>query len=203
MAKIITFILSLFLLVFLNSLGFHVNSVTLPSPDIGAENDSTYTEESDSVYAEFVQVPTLKPREQLRLIYTSYIGVGETGGKGRGTEVERFLKSTNLGSGHDWCAAFAKTCFDEAGIKTPKANAWSPSWFSKNKLTDQPRQGDVFSTWNIRAGRISHVGFVDEINKNHVTTVEGNVKNGNQFSGVHRLFRNPKQIHSYANWIDD
>lgn len=187
MAKIGSFILSVFLLVFLNSLGFRVSSVALP--DIEVIEDS-------------VQFQAHQPRDKLRLIYTSYIGVREKGGKGRGHEVERFQRSTNLGPGHDWCAAFAKTCFDEAGIPTPGANAWSPTWFSKSRLTDHPRQGDVFSTWNVRAGRISHVGFVDEINNNHVVTVEGNVKNGNEFSGVHRLFRNPKQIHSYANWVD-
>jgi hypothetical protein len=201
MRPIIGLLSTLCLFVYLYSSGHRVSSLDLTDPGLVDK----LLEPIDSLSAEELETHptvTLTPRERLRIVYTSYIGVMEEGGKGRGSEVERFLRTTNTSAGLDWCAAFAKTCTDEAGIPTPGANAWSPTWFPRERLTKRPQQGDVFSTFSARANRINHVGFVDEIKENRVVTVEGNVRNGNQLTGVHRLYRNPKQIHSYANWID-
>jgi hypothetical protein len=201
MRQISSFLLSVFLLVYLNSAGFRVSSVDLPDSALVEK----LLEPIDSLSAEELETHptvTLSPRERLRIVYTSYIGVMEEGGKGRGSEVERFQRTTNTPKGNDWCAAFAKTATEEAGIPTPGANAWSPTWFPRSRLTTRPQQGDVFSTFSTNANRINHVGFVDEIREKRIVTVEGNVRNGNKLTGVHRLYRNPKQIHSYANWID-
>lgn len=112
--------------------------------------------------------------------YHSQIGVREKTGNNDGKEVEMYLKSTGLGKGNPWCAAFVRWNFDQCGVKT-NISAYSPTAYSKNKIVWKQgwkkdlKPGHVFTLYYQSKGRIGHTGFVnDKVNDKIVTTVEGN-----------------------------
>jgi hypothetical protein len=150
-------------------------------------------------------------RDELIRTYRKHIGVRELTGNNDGKEVEMFLRSTGLGKGYAWCAAFVTYCHIENSLAIPKnAPAWSPSWFPKQRLIDPENSlpGDVFGIYYVNMKRIGHVGFIDEVWKNNsgnVITVEGNT-NGDgsrEGDGVYRKRRSKKQIKSVSRWIQE
>ena len=50
-------------------------------------------------------------RDAVEQIYTAEIGVREKTGKNDGERIEMYLKSTGLGKGYAWCAAFVTWTF--------------------------------------------------------------------------------------------
>jgi hypothetical protein len=141
--------------------------------------------------------PTERPRRDLVAIYTAEIGVTESGGNNRGPRVEEYLAATGLPGGNPWCAAFVRWSFDQAGLKTD-ITAWSPTAYDRKKVVwkngwkDEFRQGQVFTIYYSRLGRIGHTGFADRmVNENLVETVEGNTNDGGsrEGDGVYRKKR--------------
>ena len=151
----------------------------------------------------------------LKETYSSYIGVREATGNNDGPEVESFLKSTGLGKGYAWCAAYVNFCHKECGIETVKSPAWSPSWFKMdhviykrdNTIKRQPQPGDVFGVWFSSKKRVAHVGFIDEWNngKNYAITVEGNtnIAGSREGDGVYRKRRLKRQIYVVSSYVND
>jgi hypothetical protein len=155
-----------------------------------------------------VQVPTI---DNVIQTYRAEIGVRELTGNNDGDRVETYLKSTDLGKGYAWCAAFVNYAFSINGIKTVDKPAWSPSWFSSEhliykrdfKLIKPPAVGDIFGIYFKSKKRIAHVGFIDEAwnnNSKYITTVEGNT-NGTgdrEGDGVYRKRRLKRQIYAVS-----
>ena len=150
-------------------------------------------------------------RDQVALTYEGEVGVREIGGNNRGPGPRKYLASVNLGEGYAWCAAFVKWVFNEHGIDTGSANAWSPSWFPNDRVIFRrgqvpkviPDKGDVFGLYYHNLRRIGHVGFVHDWSSDWVITVEGNT-NGDgsrDGDGVHRKRRLKKQIYVVSRYI--
>ena len=122
-----------------------------------------------------IQEPTrfIPLRDKVSQTFNSEIGVREHGGNNKGEKVEEYLRSTNLGPGFAWCAAFVHWVYRKNNVETEKANAWSPSWFPVHKTTykrgkdlqNDPKKSDVFGLYYPNLKRIGHVGFVDEDSK--------------------------------------
>lgn len=137
----------------------------------------------------------------------SQIGVREATGKNDGTQVEKYLKSCNLGKGYAWCAAFITWCYQVNKVKA-KTTAWAPAWFtpaSKVIYTRangglQPKRGDVFGLWI--NNRIGHVGFIYKWDAKFVTTIEGNTNEAGsrEGDGVYKKKRLTKQVHIVSRW---
>lgn len=148
-------------------------------------------------------------RDRVVHTYTSEIGVREATGNNDGEAVGKYLQSTELDEGYAWCAAFVNWAHEANGIEGPPSAAWSPSWFPDSKTYDpddrQPEAADVFGIYFKSKGRIAHVGFVDKYKGKMVYTVEGNTNEAGsrEGDGVYRKRRLSRQIHKYANWIDD
>lgn len=142
-------------------------------------------------------------------VYLSQIGVREATGKNDGVQVEKYLKSVNLGKGYAWCAAFVKWCFDQAGIKTT-ITAWSPSAhnsknviYYKSKFYKEPQSGDVFTIYYPSLKRIGHTGFYHKkINDKIYSTVEGNTNSAGsrEGDGVYMKYRSFNATNSITRW---
>lgn len=88
-------------------------------------------------------------------------------------------------AGQPWCAMFVAVVVEEAGYNLPSGYGWPAvaSWYkfggdigrrySPSGFTPQP--GDLFTI-----GTSSHIGIVEAVNGNTVTTIEGN-------SGPHKV----------------
>lgn len=122
-----------------------------------------------------------------------------------------FLRSTGLGKGYAWCAAFVTYCHMKNGLPSPQlAPAWAAAWFPEYRLikNENALPGDVFGIYYVKMKRIGHVGFIDESwnnDSNNIITVEGNT-NGDgsrEGDGVYRKRRSKKQIKSVSRWIQE
>lgn len=151
-------------------------------------------------------------REKVAGIYTSEIGVREASGRNDGERVEMYLRSTGLGKGNAWCAAFVCWTFIQADVKAV-VSAWSPSWFAKNVIYTRgdngnttPARADVFGIWFADKKRIAHVGFIDEWDSksSFTITVEGNTNDAGsrEGDGVYRKRRLKTQIYKVSRWIN-
>lgn len=165
-------------------------------------------------YCDPVKGDSVDKRDCLKNTYTSYIGVREATGNNDGIEVEKFLKSTGLGKGYAWCAAFVNWCFIQCGIKTVKSPAWSPSWFPNDKviykrnntIKRQPQSGDVFGIWFSSKKRVAHVGFIDDWQNgsDYAITVEGNTNTAGSRDGdgVYKKRRLKRQIYVVSSYVN-
>lgn len=151
-------------------------------------------------------------RECVVETYQSQIGVRELSGNNDGVAVEEYLKSTKLGKGHAWCAAFVNWCLECCNANRANS-AWSPSWFNaRRNIYDRtkggnlkfPAPGDVFGIYFASKKRIAHVGFIHHWGDRYVLTVEGNTNEAGsrEGDGVYQKRRVKKQIYQVANWID-
>lgn len=107
-----------------------------------------------------------------------------------------------------WCALFVSYCFYQAGLPlratTAKGFAYCPygvQWFRhQGKFDKHPRSGDVvFFDWG-GDGISDHVGIVESVNANSVTTIEGNTSAGNNSNGgeVQRRVRSLGSIQGFG-----
>lgn len=150
-------------------------------------------------------------RACVKEFYESQLGVRETGGDNRGFHVEKYLKTTGLGPGYAWCAAFVSWCYQQAGIVAP-SSAWVPDYAGKEFRIYQrgkfqkrePQTGDVFMIWFEKLGRPAHIGFVDQWDKQWIATVEGNTNESGsrEGDGVYKKRRLRKQVWAVSNFID-
>lgn len=121
----------------------------------------------------------------------------ELTGRNDGPEVEAYLRSTGLGKGNPWCAAFVRWCLDSAGVRT-SITAWSPTAYDRRRVVwkghwrGEFAPGQVFTLYYSRLGRIGHTGFADRmVNERLVETVEGNTngEGSREGDGVYRRKR--------------
>lgn len=148
-------------------------------------------------------------RQKIEATYLSQVGVREQGAPNHGPRVAQYLKTTGLGEGHAWCAAFVNWTYRQHGVACPSSPAWSPSWFPPDRVIDlsqcTPQPGDVFGIYFRNKRRIAHVGFVHRYNTHYSITVEGNTNEAGsrEGDGVYMKRRLNRQIYGYASWIDD
>lgn len=153
-------------------------------------------------------------RENVKQTYLSQVGVREATGHNDGYAVEMYLKSTGLGKGYAWCAAFVNWTLLQNGIQTVSSPAWAPSWFTKNVIycpakniyLETPETSDIFGIWfkNKSPPRVAHVGFVYKWgNGNFVITVEGNTNEAGsrEGDGVYMKRRIKRQIYIISDYI--
>ena len=104
------------------------------------------------------------------------------------------------GDSTPWCACFVKWCFDKAGqadrLKGVSNKAYVPSytaWGNRNNLwTKNPSPGDIIIFRYSASSTGSHIGFVESVRGNTITTVEGNT--GTSYHG--EVKRNTYNINS-------
>lgn len=141
--------------------------------------------------------------------YTSQVGVREKTGKNDGVEVEKYLKTVNLGPGYSWCAAFVKWCLMQCGVVTP-INGWSATAINRNNYVyknqtflQDPKPGDVFTIWSYNSNRVIHTGFFNgKLNTRVIRTVEGNTNDNGSANGdgVYKRTRPLYSIHTLSRW---
>jgi hypothetical protein len=151
-------------------------------------------------------------RKAIREWYFSQIGVKEATNKNDGPIVEMYLKSTGLGPGHPWCAAFIHYGLNYVGVRNT-INAYSPTAFDKkravwfnNKMLSEPRPGDVGTLYYQSKKRIAHAFFYDKrINTNIFESVEGNTNDAGSRDGdgVYKKKRSFHSTYAITDFIGD
>jgi hypothetical protein len=150
-------------------------------------------------------------RNRIIEIATAEIGVREATGNNDGERVEEYLRYTNLGKGHQWCAAFVSWCYGQAGLPQPR-NPWSPALFpdartyGKGNPCGYPPTGkritidkaDLFAIYGASARRINHVGLVKAQQGQYIVTIEGNSNNR-----VESRRRHLSTIYALSDWVGD
>ena len=141
---------------------------------------------------------------------TSYIGVKELTGNNDGVLVEKFLMAVGARKGDPWCGAFVGYSFVVNELDVPKYPARAAAWFDKNHVipNEQAVEGDLFSLYYRKLGRIGHVGmylkpFLNETP--YIVSGEGNTnaqgsREGNQSA---RRYRPRGIVNSSADWINN
>ncbi len=99
-------------------------------------------------------------------IARSQLGQGETIADNKGKSVYKY---TN-GKAVPWCAAFVSWTLKQSGKDLPYALA-AKSFIKIGKRIDNPRSGDLLVLSRNGGG---HVGIIESINGNTITTIEGN-----------------------------
>jgi hypothetical protein len=122
-------------------------------------------------------------------------------GHNDGKDVRKYLRSTGLGKGYPWCAAFVSWCHQENNIPNP-GSARVVDWFQANViwqdrgLKDRPavEPGYVMGLYYPHLGRLGHIGIIEYEDKNNYYTIEGNTNQGGsrEGDGVYRKIR-PKR----------
>ncbi len=138
-------------------------------------------------------------RNLIITIASKELGVHEATGNNDGSRVEQYLRYTNLGPGHEWCAAFVSWVYGQAGLMQP-LNPWSPALFPKTrsyKNDEKIQQADLFAIYSTRLKRIYHVGLIKERIGNYIISIEGN--SNDRVESRRRHFRT---VHSYADWLN-
>lgn len=153
----------------------------------------------------------LSVRKQVENTYVSQIGVKEVGANA-GPQVEAYLATTGLRSGHAWCAAFVAWVLTQNNVSNPKS-AWSPAWFPVSRVVWQrngrkirlPLPGDVFGIYYTNKSRIAHVGFIHRYSDNITITVEGNTNDtgSREGDGVYMKRRPSRQLYKVASYINE
>ncbi|MCZ2141516.1 MAG: CHAP domain-containing protein, partial [Bacteroidia bacterium] len=141
------------------------------------------------------------------------LNVREATGKNDGIEVARYLRSTGLGIGNPWCAAFCAYNLKALQVPNPMS-AYSPN-FAKKKdiiwtpkleaqgIAKQPQTGDCFTLFYPNLNRVGHVGFVINRSGGYFITIEGNTNSegGREGNGVFKRKRDVRKIHAITNYI--
>lgn len=132
--------------------------------------------------------------EKALQVAESQLGVLEERGN-RGPRVEAYLRSTGIGPGNPWCAAFVYWCIDRAAGELEQPNpflrtAYCPtiaSWARQHDLLEaMPKAGDVFLHYASVAGtfRACHTGFVTRVSGAGFGTIEGNTNLDGSREGI-------------------
>jgi hypothetical protein len=108
--------------------------------------------------------------------------VGTTEGPGGGTPYHR---DYGIAADQPWCAVFVWDMFRETGaadLLGPKT-AYTPTladyFRERGQWSSTPTVGAlVFYDWPDRLGRIQHVGIVEAVGPNSITTIEANTSSG-------------------------
>jgi hypothetical protein len=125
------------------------------------------------------------------------LGVRESSGKNRGPVVDLYVRRAGASLGSPWCAAFCYWCFSEASMELmrpcpcPRTASVHRLWrkAAPRFQVPVPTDGSLFLV-DHGAGR-GHVGLVEEVNGDRLTTIEGNTdaSGTREGDGVYRRFR--------------
>lgn len=124
----------------------------------------------------------------------SHLGYVE--GKGNNTPFGEWSGFQNQA----WCCSFTSYCLSKVGLSMghiaycPTAVAW---YRNRNQLFSKPMPGDQMLIYF--SGRYAHTGFVEVVDGNYVTTIEGNTDVAGGFSGgkvmrKRRLWKGTKNV---------
>jgi len=142
------------------------------------------------------------------------LGVTERTGNNDGERVEQYLSSTGLGKGHPWCAAVMAFIFGLCWEDSPKS-AYCPDWFKGDNVIYRRgsnkndfsvcREGDLFGIWFSDKGRIAHMGMIETVDGQKVTTLEGNTNDAGSRDGegFYRKYRLKSQIYAVSNHVKE
>ncbi len=102
----------------------------------------------------------------------SQIGKGEQYGDNKGPIVKKFTRGKEVA----WCAGFVSWTLRQSGKDKPYLLSARSYWTTyKSKRTKNPRPGDVIVFYRGTPGSgQGHVGIVEKIHGNKLTTIEGN-----------------------------
>ena len=144
----------------------------------------------------------MQSRNRIVQLARNEIGVRELTGNNDGKRVAEYLKAVGLKQEAPWCAAFVSWVFQQAGFALPRT-AWSPAMFNSSVNVKQPQKAVVFGIYFPELKRVAHVGLVERIDGDWLTTIEGNtnITGSREGDGVYRKRRHRKAIYSYADWI--
>lgn len=141
-------------------------------------------------------------REKLIGTAVSQLDVREQG-TNDGKEVRKYLRSTGLGKGYPWCAAFVTWCHEENNIPNP-GSARVVDWFDSNVLwkrdwrKNQPesKPGYVGALYYENLGRLGHIFIIEYEDANNYYTIEGNTNRAGsrEGDGVYRKIRSKKSV---------
>lgn len=141
-------------------------------------------------------------------------GVREVGNNA-GKKVTEYLRSTGLGPGYPWCAAFVHWCIQQAADKQGCDNpfictagcAVIHSWARQHDLVEnRPAAGDVFLLFGVPHGesrrRACHTGFVTKADGPRFDTIEGNtnLSGGREGIGVFQRQRTNSDRYCFVRW---
>ena len=109
------------------------------------------------------------------------IGAAETPGRpNRGPRVDTYHRECGSALGQPWCGIFLVALFKWAKIPLtakPWLLASAAAWFddpARKVDPDAVRPGDVFGVPFGTGGQIRHVGLVERVTGDTLTTIEGN-----------------------------
>lgn len=149
--------------------------------------------------------------DQVLSIAQAEVGVREVGQNG-GKRVTEYLAYTGIRVPAPYCAAFVSFVFWKAGYAVPRT-AWSPALFPAGRLVGSGSLGSgsvrhdgkglVFGIYFPDLKRIAHVGLVESVRGDWLTTIEANtnVEGSREGQGVYRRLRHKRTIAKYANWL--
>lgn len=145
--------------------------------------------------------PIQKKYKKLIPIAQAELWVREETGKNDGKRIEEYQAVAGLKKGDPYCAAFISWVFKQAGYSAPRTG-WSPALFPVAKLVKAAVPGNVFGIYFPALKRIAHCGFVEGVNGDWITTIEGNtnVPGSREGDGVHRRLRHKKTVYRYSEW---
>lgn len=126
-----------------------------------------------------------------------------------GTEVDAYLRSTNLGPGYAWCMAFVYWCFQTAAERVNHANPlvntagclnqWNKTTLpkiTKDQAVNNPNLIKPGSVFIMNFGRgLGHTGIVESIVGGFVNTIEGNTNTSQSRAGI-GVYRTTRKINS-------
>ncbi len=142
-----------------------------------------------------------------------HIGVTEATGNNDGIWVERYLKSTGLGKGFPWCAAFQSFIHNETCFNAPHS-ARVVDWF-KTKVVYKKEwgylpnfnstSGMVGALYYRKLGRLGHIFLIIGEDKNNFYTIEGNtnIAGSREGDGVYRKIRSKNSVAALADYCID
>jgi hypothetical protein len=146
-------------------------------------------------------------RRTLEIAQTQ-VDVRETPGRpNQGPQVNAYLRSTGLGPGHPWCAAYVYWCIEQAATEAGADNpfirtAWCPAidaWAKSHDILEQrPEAGDVFLLYGQTPGSLArHTGFVTSTNGAKFGANEGNTNLGGSPEGIGVFLRERTNSNMY------
>ena len=105
----------------------------------------------------------------------SQLGKGEVGGDNKGPVVREYTGGQEVA----WCSGFVSWVMRRAGKDSPYVLSARQWWAVKEgSHVRRPRPGDIAVFWRGKKdGQLGHVGIVEAVDGDRVTTIEGNVGN--------------------------
>jgi uncharacterized protein (TIGR02594 family) len=124
------------------------------------------------------------------------IGHGESGRDSYGLDIRRYLQGQQ---GQSWCAGFVSYCLSKSGYKLPYVRR-AKNFLKMGKIVKNPKSGDLIVFWRGNPnGTAGHVGIVESVTKDTITTIEGNT--GNYPSKVKRITYQKNNIKRFLGFV--